>query len=336
MTEKENLMLILKGEEPEWLPRYSTFGNPNAPYKAPVATVMPRLSENTREKGKDMFGVEYTPTESAGGASLPTPNKFILDDIRKWRDVIKVPNIDDLDFERMAKADLANIDRSTTAVALGTNNGYFQMLMNFMGFTNGLCTMIEEPEEVMALYEYLADFYDVVVRRAMKYYKPDILFMGDDIATAQHPFISVNLYRELVKPYHARLGQIAMEAGIPVDMHCCGHCEAFIDDWLDFGVKMWNPAQVSNDLVGIKKKYKGRLVLIGCWDSQGPAGLVGAPDDLIREEVRKCIDTYAPGGGFIFFAGVYGPQTDELRHHQDCITDEYMKYGRPWYKNHRS
>jgi hypothetical protein len=78
-------------------------------------------------------------------------------------------------------------------------------------------------------------------------------------------------------------------------MHCCGRCEDFIEDWMSFGVSSWNPAQVMNDLAGIKKKYGNKMALIGCWDSSGPASWSGSSEDLVRQAVRDCIDRYAPG-----------------------------------------
>jgi hypothetical protein len=96
---------------------------------------------------------------------------------------------------------------------------------------------------------------------------------------------------------------------------------------------MWNPAQVMNDLVGIKKTYGNKLVLCGCWDSSGPAGWPGASEELVRSEVRKCIDTFAPGGGFMFWGSVYGPKGDEeVARRSGWITDEYNKYGRTFYQ----
>jgi hypothetical protein len=142
------------------------------------------------------------------------------------------------------------------------------------------------------------------------------------------------MYRELIKPFHARLAAIANDNGVPIDMHNCGRCEDFIEDWRDMNVRMWNPAQVVNDLKGIKAKYGNSLVLCGCWDSQGPAGWSDAGEELIRSEVRKCIDTYAPGGGFMFWGSIYGPQQSDPRVQQrmEWMTDEYDKYGRTFYQ----
>ena len=88
-----------------------------------------------------------------------------------------------------------------------------------------------------------------------------------------------------------------------------------------------------NDLVGIKKKYGNRLVLEGCWDSSGPAGWPGTPEKVVRAEVRKCIDTFAPGGGFVFWASTYGaPDDEEIKNKARWIAEEYDSYGRNFYK----
>jgi len=136
----------------------------------------------------------------------------------------------------------------------------------------------------------------------------------------------------MVKPFQARELKLGVERGLPVDMHCCGHCEVFLDDWIEIGVTVWNPAQVMNDLPSIKKQYGRNLVLAGCWDSSGPAGWPGASEELVKKAVRDCIDAYAPGGGFIFWGSSYGAADDE--DHQKkarWITEEYDAYGRTFY-----
>ena len=254
LTEKENYLRAIKGEVPEWVPRNMYASPGHAPATAWIAPGI--LNERrTPTGGFDIWGVEYVTTKETGYMALPKPGEFILDDITKWRDVIKAPSLDGIDWEQMAKKDLERVDRSQTAVMSAIHVGYFQQLMNFMGFTEGLCAMIEEPEEVMALFEYMADFYGKINEKFAEYYKPDIWGITDDTATAKNPFISVEMYRDMVKPFHTRDAKYANEMGLPINMHDCGRCEDFIDDWLDFGVCCWNPAQTMNDLVGIKKKY---------------------------------------------------------------------------------
>ena len=295
LTEKDNYLMTLRGETPEWIPRLLIPSPGHAPATAWIGPGFLN-ARKTPMGGFDVWGVEYVATKETGYMSLPKPGRFILDDICRWRDVIKAPDISHIDWETMAKKDLAQVDRTQTSVTATIHVGYFQQLMNFMGFTEGLCAMLEEPEEVMALFEYMNQFYLQICSKVRDYYKPDVWAITDDTATATNPFISVDMYREMIKPFHASEAKFAQEAGIPIDMHDCGRCEDFIEDWLDFGVCAWNPAQTMNDLAGIKKKYGNRLVLEGCWDSSGPAGWPDTPEEIIRAEVRKCIDSFPPPG----------------------------------------
>ena len=332
LTEKDNYLKTLRGETPEWIPRLLIPSPGHAPATAWVGPGFLN-ARKTPMGGFDIWGVEYVATKETGYMSLPKPGRFILDDICHWRDVIKAPDISHIDWETMAKKDLERVDRTQTSVTATIHVGYFQQLMNFMGFTEGLCAMLEEPDEVMALFEYMNQFYLQICSKVRDYYKPDVWAITDDTATATNQFISVEMYREMIKPFHASEAKFAQEAGIPIDMHDCGRCEDFIEDWRDFGVCAWNPAQTMNDLAGIKKKYGNSLVLEGCWDSSGPAGWPDTSEEVVRAEVRKCIDNFAPGGGFVFWASTYGAPDDEaIKAKARWITEEYDSYGRNFYR----
>lgn len=338
MTEKENLLRVYSGQVPEWVPRYTPIRpSPNLDYHPACFQVEPSILSNRIINGVeyDIWGTQYAGSEAAGDAKMPDPGKPMFDDITKWRDYVKAPDFSDVDFERLAKHDMQYVDRRESAVELRTHIGYFQRIMAFMGFADGLVALFEDPDEVYAMLEYISDFYEPIVRKAVDFYRPDVLAIIDDTATALNPFISLDMYRELIRPFHERLAKIANDAGIFINMHCCGHCEAFIEDWLEMGVRIWNPAQVMNDLPAIKKQYGNRLVLNGCWDSSGAPSWPGASEELIRAEVRKCIDAYAPGGGFCFMGGVVGNRSNpEVQEKTRWITDEYNRYGKIWYKTH--
>jgi len=338
ITERENLLRVANGLEPAWVPRKGLFPFANDPEKHPTPCILARAQVHPPQRGPsggriDEFGVEYEGVDSIGGAELPKPNTFILDDITKWRDVIKAPSLDDIPWREIGEKATDHIDKTQSCVGYQTHIGYFQSLMNFMGFSEGLVALAEEPEECMALFEYLADYYETIYKNLLPYIRPDFLTITDDTATARSPFVSKEMYRKMIMPYHARLAKVASDHDCIIEMHNCGRCEDFIDDWIEFGVKFWNPAQVMNDLVGIKKKYGNKFVLNGCWDSQGPPGWIGASEEVVRQAVRDCIDTFAPGGGFVFWASFYGAADDPaFIDHSFWITDEYNKYGRPWYK----
>ena len=335
ITEKENFMKFIRGEHPAWVPRFGAGPDPYSKYPPAVVGISPGFMESAHKPfvgGNDIWGVEYVPTEETGGMTLPAPNKFMIDDITKWRDIIRIPDISGIDWEAMAKKDLEHIDRANTAVAQRNHIGYFEQLMAFMGFSEGLCAMYEEPDEVLALFDCICGVYTKIAKKCIEYYKPDFVIMTDDTATARNPFISVEMYRRLVKPYHKAETQAAVDAGLPIMTHNCGRCEDFIEDWFDWGVTSWNPAQVSNDLDGIKKKYGSRLGLCGCWDSSGPVSWPDATEEMIRQAVRDTINRFAPGGGYCFLGSSQGPVGDKLTSDKKrWITEEYESYGRTFY-----
>ncbi|MCL2631830.1 MAG: veratrol--corrinoid protein metyltransferase [Coriobacteriia bacterium] len=340
--EAEQLYKVINGQVPDWVPRYGLIG-PSNPYSTTPAnerglwsTVLPPRTATEDGKFVDYWGVTYVPEHTISDAALPEPDNFILDDIANWPDIIKAPDLSNVDWEIACKKDLeAAGDISEFVVSMGGGGGFFLPLMNFMGFTNGLIAMYEEPDLVHELFTYLADFYCSMLDQQWKYWG-DIIDMGgigDDAATAANPFISPLMFREMVKPYHARLTKYAQERGLPVNMHCCGRCEDFIPDWVDYGVSVWNPAQVDNDLDGIKAKYGRSLALAGCWDSSGPAGWPDAPEELVREAVRETINRFGKDGGFLFYGSSYGtPGEEGAENKKRWITQAYEEFRAEPYK----
>jgi len=315
LSEKDNYLKCLRGEVPDYVPSY-TMGMICVEGGAPSDTLVEPgiLSEHRmRGGGKDIWGVEYVPTESTGNALIPKTSDFILDDIRKWRDVIKAPDLSGIDWETMCKKDFEarKIDRSQTAIGMNLHFGYFQTLMSFMGFSEGLVAMYEEPDEVKALFEYLCDFYCTVAEKYVDYCKPDVWTMMDDTAAWANPFISPEMYREFLIPLYDRQAKFGRDRGLPISMHNCGKCECFIDDLVKIGVTMWDPAQTCNDLLGIKKKYGNRLVIAGGWDARDNL----LSDDVTYEEIYEYtkgqFDKLTPGGGYCFLGAFLGAVGDE-------------------------
>ncbi|MBE6037837.1 MAG: veratrol--corrinoid protein metyltransferase [Anaerofustis stercorihominis] len=343
VTERENFLMIMRGEQPLWVPRNTSANGPQDPYQK-YPSVKQRIGSSaalspyppTPEGNRvDEWGVEYVSTEDTGGMALPKPGVFKLEDITKWHEVVKAPDLSDVNWELTCQRDLeaAKLDREKYIINTGVGGlGYFQLLMELMGFTEGMCAMHEEPEYVKELFEYMSDYYTTIIDNTIDYFKPDIVGLTDDTATANDPFMSLEMFRELLKPFYAKELKSTLDRGIPVEIHNCGRCEDHIEDWFDLGVIGWNPAQTMNDLKGIKAKYGNKLFLCGCWDSSGPVGWPDATEEMVREAVRETIDTYAKGGGFVFWGSVYGPKGDPYTENKKrWMTEELESYGRTFY-----
>ena len=328
MTERENFRRLLAGEMPEYIPAYDM---PN--WRFYPTFDHQRL--NRDGSGFDIYGVEYVSSPEADGGAMSKPGVYILDDITKWRDVIKTPDLSGVDWEKVVKKDVEHRDPANNPLFLATHNGYFQLIVKFMGFENGLCALFEEPEEVKELYEYVSKYYLEVQRQYTKYGNLLALNLTDDTATSINPFVSMDMYRELLKPYYKLHTDMALNDGLYVSIHNCGRCEDQIEDWMDLGISGWDPAQTSNDLVGIKAKYGRKLCIIGGWNSTGPATWQGSSDDMLIEALEKMVSELAPGGGWSFSASVMGASFDEGQmHKKKLIREFYETKVRDYYRNH--
>lgn len=339
LTPKENYLKILHGETPEWVPSY-TLGAPNPEAAKEIPSMLfepdPISGHRLNQGGKDIWGVNYVGCDEAAGAILPEPNNFILDDIRKWRDVIKAPDLSDVDWEACAKHEMerAGLDRKYNAVAFNTHMGFFQDLMSFMGFTNGLMALFEEPEECKALFEYLADFYCGVTEKCIDYYKPDIYTMMDDTAAWGYPFISMDMFQEFLMPVYDRQAKFARDRGIPITFHNCGKSMAFMEELHKIGVVGWDPAQCCNDLDAFKAKYGNSYVIMGGWDGRDELLGENVPDEAIWESVQKTLDRLAKDGGFIWCGGFLGAIGDKSIEHKNAVLRAAVKeLGGKFYKH---
>jgi len=339
LTPKENLLRVLNGEIPEWVPSYSYYGPlPGVDEDPPNMGLRPAVYMGSRgpQGGLDPWGVPFESVDAVGGFTLPKPNHFILDDIRKWRDVIKAPDISDFDWEKVAKADLDKLpyDRNNVAVFFHAGGGYFQNLMSFMGFTEGLAAMYTEPEETKELLAYLHEFYMEVATNYIDYVKPDVLSLGDDTAAERAPFISPEMYRDILVPLYDDLARLARNRGIPINFHNCGKCEVFFNDLVRIGVNSWEPVQLSNDIHEIQKKFGRHLVIGGGWEGRGRLTAPDVTDEEIRESVRVALDSYARNGGYMF-AGAYTPgglNDERTKHWNEVMQREVYDYGHTFYK----
>jgi hypothetical protein len=226
-----------------------------------------------------------------------------------------------------------HIDRERSAVLAGPGIMPFQQLVALMGFEGGLIAMAEDPEAVSAMLNAMVDFLEPYYTEYIDVFKPDLWSLADDTCAKQAPFFSVETYREIMKPIYQRLCKPANDRGIPVIFHNCGHVLPFLEDMMDFGVKITEPFERSNNILETKEKYKGKLSVISApwWHEWMPANYPEYDEEELRQRVRDYIDEYAPGGAFGFYAwplSYFGdPVIEEVK---KIIRDEAHWYGREY------
>ena len=328
LTEKENYLRVMNGEIPEYVPKSLWMACGVRP------SAFGRMPDPGVTEFKDaFFGVPMVVEPNSG--PIPKPNEFILDDIRRWRDVIKRPKImDEVDWEAMSKKDLDGRDPALLKVGGGSvGNGYFMMLTYFMGFTNALIACLEEPDEVKDLLNFLLELNNELGKEYLYWYKPDVYIMGDDIAHERAPFVSEEVFLDIFEPMWRADVALYKEAGLPAEHHNCGAFWPFVKHIVNMGFNAWNPAQPKfNDLPAIKREYGRKLVICGGFEANGMVSWQQTTEEEIRAEVRRVMDELAPGGGYAFGGGVLGnPENPMVIERNGWINDEYEKHKFKYY-----
>jgi hypothetical protein len=334
LTEKENFLRVAHGEMPEYVPVVSkkTFEEP-----PPMMICDPVIIGDFRgpDGGKDPWGVPFVTSNGVGFTAMPKPNDFILTDITKWRDVIKAPDYSGFDWEAAAKADWAKYvkDPDVTSLTISGFADFFQQFVGMMGFSEALCAIYEEREEVEALMDYMLEHSLYITKNVIHYYKPDGYYLLDDTATKLNPFISPQLFDELLVPRYKKCLDIARNESIPIFYHNCGHCEALMPSMVEIGVAVWDPAQTMNDLPAMKKKFGRRLAINGGFEYYMPDTWPEFDEEEVRNAVRETFDMLAPDGGFMFQGGVktldlFDPDVQRIN---AVIVDEAEKLSTQYY-----
>jgi uroporphyrinogen decarboxylase len=183
--------------------------------------------------------------------------------------------------------------------------GLLQQLSFTMGFAN---SMINLKLERKLTERYLDDitrkdieFWDVFLNGEGKYV--DIIGYYDDFAGQNGLLISMQDFRDIFKPRYRQIFEFIHKKNPKVKIfnHSCGASASLFPEYIDIGVDIVNPIQVSAkdmDIRKLKKDFGNDLVFWGGLDTQHilNRGTVREVEDA----VKKLVDVLAPGGGYIF------------------------------------
>ena len=177
---------------------------------------------------------------------------------------------------------------------------FFMDLMDNRDFAHALMSQITEIRKQNAEY-FLSEVGEYL----------DVFQLADDLAMQNGPYMSPELYREMIKPYQVELFRFVKElTPAKIYYHSCGSVTRLLDDLIDVGVDILNPVQVSADGMQtdqLKQRFGNNLSFWGAMDTTEI--LPNGNADDVRNEVRRIIRDLAPGGGFVL-ASVHNLQPD--------------------------
>jgi len=128
----------------------------------------------------------------------------------------------------------------------------------------------------------------------------DVINFGDDIGMQDRIMMSVDMYREWLKPRLSKVISAAKEANpdVIIQYHSCGYVEPYIPDLIDAGIDVLNPVQPEcMSFEKLYKEYGDVLSFNGTIGTQTTMPF-GSPDD-VRKEVFKNLELVGEKGGLV-------------------------------------
>lgn len=292
LTLKENMMRLYNHQEPEYQPLYSDFNSA-------MPAGMDFINERPEIPGTnlDWFGQSWTWEEKTHAAN-PTPGKPLLTDITEWREKVKFPDLDAIDWESHAAKDTAGWDRENKMSRVTVGFGLWERLFSIMPFEDALCALVEEPEECYEFFGAVADHKIKLHDKVIQYYKPDILCMHDDYGNGSNLFMDPETWRRVLKPHLKRVVDAVQSKGVIYEHHNCGYFAPLMDDMIEIGIGATNPVHSSNDIVWLKEHYGDKMTFLGGFDAQMYCR-PDATEEQIRADIEHVFDVMAPGTSFV-------------------------------------
>jgi hypothetical protein len=165
---------------------------------------------------------------------------------------------------------------------------------------------VTRPDYIRAVFERQAD---IAVRNLERLYEAVgnaatvVQTSGTDFGTQNGPFCSPATYRRLYLPYQKIVnGWIHRHTPWKTFMHCCGGIEPLLDCIAEAEFDILNPVQCSArgmDAPTLKRRYGDAFVFWGAGVDTQTTLPFGSPQ-AVRDQVEERIQTFAPGGGFVF------------------------------------
>jgi uroporphyrinogen-III decarboxylase len=130
-----------------------------------------------------------------------------------------------------------------------------------------------------------------------------VYLTGTDFGTQRSLFISLDIYRDLYKPFHKKLNEyVHSHSNWKTFIHSCGAISELIPDLIEAGFDILNPVQCSAtgmDPVKLKKEFGKDLVFWGGGVNTQHTMPTGSPDEVYREVLNR-IEIFNQGGGYVF------------------------------------
>jgi uroporphyrinogen decarboxylase len=228
-------------------------------------------------------------------------------------DLPRFPWPDPLDPNRLAgveKGVLAVRRQADPAFVLGSSfsSGLLQFGAQLEGHERFFTDLVLDPLRTEWLLDKLLQlklsFYQNVLDRMGEWI--DIVCEMDDFGHQHSLWVSVEMFRKLIKPRYVELFSfIKKRYGKKILLHSDGAIYPLIPHIIEMGVEILNPIQLGardmGDTRKLKKEFGNALTFWGGGVDIQHTLPFSTPQE-VEDEVKRHIEDLAPGGGFVFAA----------------------------------
>jgi len=173
--------------------------------------------------------------------------------------------------------------------------GPWELLVMGCGFANVAKFWRKDRKFLHEIGDFHSEFALKATERLMKYGKPKVCMIGDDHGYNQGLQMSLEMWREIVKPTLQEHVNIIHDYGAKALLHSCGNIGELFGDLIEIGfdgVESLKPK--NNDLVGLKQKYGDKIALLGTIDDSDM--LKYSTPAEVKKSVTQSIKDLGPGG----------------------------------------
>ncbi len=163
-----------------------------------------------------------------------------------------------------------------------------------------------EPQRAHRFLDRLMEIHMRNLERFLRIVGPqiDIILFGDDLGMQSGPQVSPSMYREFFKPREKIMWHAVKDRAphVKIQLHCCGGVRELLPDLIDAGLDAINPVQITcrgMEPAALKREFGTRLTFWGGGCDTRDVLSKGTPAQ-VREHVRRLVEIWRPGGGFVF------------------------------------
>ena len=259
--------------------------------------------------------------------STPEHVDFMVKDRSLWDSKIKEmlkPTRNRINWEGYRNAKKAADEAGRFFMCSGVN--VFEAMHPLCGHEHMLLGMALDPDWI----KDMVDTYSNLMIELMELLfaeegRPDGVWFYEDMGFKARPFISPDMYEELILPGHKKTIDYIHSLGLPVVMHSCGFVEPLIPGIIKAGVDCLQVIEIKAgmDLLRIKKNYGDKLALCGGIDVRN---LAANDFDAIDRELREKIPLVMQGSGYILHSDHSIPEQCKYETYR-YFADQALKLG---------